>query len=311
VDKIAVASQKGGPGKTTTTVNLAAGLALAGYSVLVVDIEPQAQAGIALGVRLKGTDVAKSVALPLQAAAQGVPTGLRNIIIDRTELLQHRKSKGTLHLLASEQATMSNAQHLLHAAGVEKVGVLRTLLEELEDDYDFAVFDTPPAVQSLNGVALAASDFALTLCNPKGATVEGAVTMRSTIRHVKDRTRGLADPRYLGAVLNMSHPIGEWTNEEIDVRNQMVDAHLLPFVTEIREDSRISGSYSKGVPAVLGYARTAPGKRYAKFLQEVLTRMDTPEEEWDISPSADEMLDAAEAAAANVPAQTARESSGV
>ncbi|MGW1976666.1 ParA family protein [Streptomyces sp. NPDC001889] len=309
MEKIAVASQKGGPGKTTTTVNLAAGLALAGFRVLVGDIEPQAQAGIALGVRLKGESIAKSLALPLQQAAQGVPATLRNIIIDRTELLQARKATGTLHLLASEQATMSNAQHILHAAGVEKAHVLRELLDELDDDYDFAVFDTPPAVQSLNGVALAASDYALTLCNPRLATVEGAVTMRSTIRHVKDRTRGKADPKYLGVVLNMAKPMGEWTTEEIDVRNQMVDANLLPFVTEIREDSRISSSYSKGRPSVLGYARTAPGKRYAQFLTEVLDRMDAPEEEWKIAPSADEALDAAEAA--SVPTQQAKEATGV
>ncbi|WP_274919631.1 ParA family protein [Streptomyces sp. WZ-12] len=309
MEKIAVASQKGGPGKTTTTVNLAAGLALAGFRVLVADIEPQAQAGVALGVRLKGGDIAKSLALPLQQLAQGVPSTLRSIIIDRSDLLQARKAKGTLHLLASEQATMTNAQHILHAAGVEKVHVLRELLQEFEDEYDFAVFDTPPAVQSLNGVALAASDYALTLCMPKGATVEGAVTMRSTIRHVKDRTRGLADPKYLGAVLNMAKPMGDWSTEEINVRNQMVDANLLPFVTEIREDSRISGSYSKGLPAVLGFARAAPGKRYAQFLQEVLDRMDAPEEGWEIAQSADEMLDAAEAA--SVPAQQTKEASSV
>ncbi|MFD0501666.1 ParA family protein [Streptomyces rhizosphaericus] len=309
MEKIAIASQKGGPGKTTTTVNLAAGLALAGFRVLVGDVEPQAQAGIALGVRLKGPDLAKSLALPLQQLAQGVPSSLRGHIIDRTELLQSRKAKGVLHLLASEQATMTNAQHILHAAGIEKVHVLRELLDELDDEYDFGVFDTPPAVHSLNGVALAASDYALTLCNPKGATVEGAVTMHSTIKHVKDRTQGVADPKYLGAVLNMAHPIGEWSTEEIDVRNQMFDANLLPFVTEIREDSRISGSYSKGVPAVIAYARAAPGKRYAAFLNEVLNRMDTPEAEWNVLPSADDMLDAAEAAA--VRTEQAKESTGV
>ncbi|WP_086809987.1 MULTISPECIES: ParA family protein [Streptomyces] len=309
MDKIAVASQKGGPGKTTTTVNLAAGLALAGYRVLVADIEPQAQAGVALGVRLKGEDVAKSLGFKLQAAAQGVPTSLRDIIIDRSSLLEHRKSQGVLHLLASEQATMVNAQHILHAAGMERVHILRTLLDELDDEYDFAVFDTPPAVQSLNGVALAASDFALTLCMPKEATVEGAVTMRATIRHVKDRTRGLADPVYLGALLNMAHPMSEWKTEEIDVRNQMVDANLLPFVTDIREDGRISASYAKGMPAVLGFARALPGKRYAKFLQEVLDRMDSPEEDWVIAPSADDLLDAAESNT-SIPAQSAKEIAG-
>ncbi|MFJ8313329.1 ParA family protein [Streptomyces sp. NPDC094147] len=308
---MAVVSQKGGPGKTTTSVNLAAGMALAGYNVVILDIEPQAQAGSALGIRLGPQDIGMSLGLKLQVAAQGVPTSLRDIIIDRSELLEQRRSKGKLHLLASEQATMANAQHLLHAGGVEKAAVLRHLLAELEDDYDFAVFDTPPAVQSLNGVALAAADYALTLCAPKGATIEGAVAMRSTVRHVSKRTNGLADPKYLGALLNLSHPMGEWTNEEIDVRNQMVDADLLPFVTEVREDGRISGSYTKGVPAVIAFARAACGKRYAKFLEEVLDRMDTPEEDWQIAPSADDLLEAAEAAASSVPPQKSTESSRV
>ncbi|WP_425824649.1 ParA family protein [Streptomyces fractus] len=310
MEKTAVVSQKGGPGKTTTSVNLAAGMALAGYRVVVLDIEPQAQAGAALGVRLAQNTINMSLGLKLQQAAQGVPTSLRDIIIDRSDLLSQRKSNGVLHLLASEQATMANAQHILHAAGVEKAHVLRGMLEELEDDYDFAVFDTPPAVQSLNGVALAAADYAITLCAPKGATIEGAVAMRSTVQHVKTRTNGQADPKYLGALLNMAHPLSEWNNEEIDVRNQMVDTGLQPFVTEIREDGRISGSYQKGVPAVIGYARAACGKRYARFLEEVIARMDAPEAEWPIALSADEQLDEAEqAAAARVPSQNVTEAS--
>ncbi|MFI1648257.1 ParA family protein [Streptomyces avidinii] len=312
MDKLAVVSQKGGPGKTTTTVNLAAGLALAGFKVLVADIEPQAQAGAALGVRLGQADLEMSLGLKLQFAAQGVRTSLRDCIIPRSDLLTQRKSKGKLDLLASEQATMANAQHLLHSAGVSKIHVLRDLLAELEDDYDFAVFDTPPAVQSLNGVALAASDFALTLCAPKGATIEGAVAMMSTVQHVSTHTNGASDPQYLGALLNMAHPMSDWTNEEVDVRNQMVDSGLLPFVTEIREDGRISGSYQKGIPAVIGFARASCGKQYAQLLQEVLGRMDSPRNEWDIALSADELLDAADAAAAaKVPNQQATEASRV
>ncbi|MFE6272212.1 ParA family protein [Streptomyces goshikiensis] len=305
MEKIAVASQKGGPGKTTTTVNLAAGLALAGYRTLVVDIEPQAQAGIALGVRLGGPDVAKSLGLKLQQAAQGVPTSVGDIVIDCSHLLEHRAGQGKLCLLASEQATMANAQHILHAAGIGQIHVLRSLLDELDDQFDFAVFDTPPAVQALNGVALAASDYALTLCLPKHATIEGAVTMRSTIRHVKERTNGLADPKYLGVLLNMSSPQREWSLEEIEVRNLMVDTHLAPFVTDIREDTRISRSYASGMPAVLGFARHACGQRYAKFLQETLDRMDAPQEEWEIALSADEMItQAAERKAAKAEAES-------
>ncbi|MGW1991318.1 ParA family protein [Embleya sp. NPDC001921] len=284
MEKIAVASQKGGPGKTTSTVNLAAGLALSGASVLVVDIEPQAQAGQALGVRLGRPDLAKSLGLKLQAAAQDLPTTLSDIIIDRSSLLEKWNGSGSLSLLASEQNTMVNAQHMLHAAGKERVGVLRDLLDELDDQFDYAVFDTPPAVEALNGVALAAADYALTLCLPLHATVEGAVAMRSTIRHVKDRTSGKSDPKYLGAVLNMSSPPREWSTEEVEVRDLMVDTGLLPFTTDIRRDSRVSRSYVTGVPAVLGFARHAPGRRYAELLQEMLDRMDTSEDEWTIAP---------------------------
>lgn len=290
MEKFAVASQKGGPGKTTTTVNLAAGLALTGARVLVVDIEPQAQAGAALGVRLGKADLSNSLGYKLQAAAQGVPTSVKDILIDRSELLSKWKGAGQLFLLASEQGTMVTAQHILHAAGRDRVGALRELLEEVEDLFDYAVFDTPPAVEALNGVALAASDYALTLCLPKHATVEGAVAMRSTIRHVKDRTNGAANPKYLGAILNMSKPPTEWSQEEMEVRDLMLDTGLLPFVTDIREDTRISRSYSSGVPAVLGFARHACGKRYAAFLQEFLDRLDAPEDEWAIAPSVEEVL---------------------
>lgn len=292
MEKIAVASQKGGPGKTTTTVNLAAGLALTGASVVVVDVEPQAQAGAALGVRLGKSDISQSLGLKLQMAAQGVPASVRDILIDRSELLSKWSGAGRLALLASEQHTMVNAQHILHAAGKERVQALRELLLELEDEFDYAVFDTPPAVEALNGVALAASDYALTLCLPKHATVEGAVAMHSTIRHVKDRTGGKSDPKYLGAILNMSKPPSDWNQEEMEVRDLMLDTGLLPFVTDIREDARISRSYKSGVPAVLGFARHAPGKRYAKFLQEFVDRMDAPEDEWTVAPSVEEVLNA-------------------
>lgn len=294
MEKLVVVSQKGGPGKTTTTVNLAAGMALTGANVLIVDVEPQAQAGIAVGVRLDKSTRHLALGLKLQQAAQDVPTTLRDIIVDRTEILSKWKQHGKLAVVASEQSTMANAQHILHAAGRDKVRVLRDLLDDLEDEYDYALIDTPPAVEALNAVSLAASDYALTLCLPKHATVEGAIAMRSTIKHVRERT-GVPDPKFLGAVLNMSSPPSEWTTEEIEVRNLMVDAKLQPFVTDIRDDMRISRSYDSGIPSVVGFARHACGKRYASLLQEVMDRMDSDESEWTVAPSADEVLDAREA----------------
>ncbi|MER5549624.1 ParA family protein [Streptomyces sp. NPDC002589] len=292
MQRIAIVSQKGGPGKTTTAVNLAAGLALGGADVLVVDVEPQAQAGTALGTRLDQSTLNLSLGLKLQLAAQGMPATLEDIVIDRTEILAKWPNHGRLALLASEQRTMVNAQHILHAAGKERTHVLNDLLDTLDEDFDYAILDTPPAVEALNAVALAASDYALTLCLPKHATVEGAVAMRATIKHLPGQ--GQTKPKYLGAVLNMSKPVSEWKEEEIEVRDLMVDAGLLPFVTDIREDTRISRSYDAGVPSVVGFARHACGKRYAELLREVLLRMEAPESEWQIAPSASEVLDARE-----------------
>ena len=292
---LAVASQKGGVGKTATTVNLAAGLALMNLRVLVVDLDPQAQASKALGIQLEGANIQKSLALALQGAVQGVPTDLRGYVIDRSEILTKYEAEGTLMLLASEDATMTNAQHLLHTAGPDKATLLQTLLSQLSDDFDFAVIDTPPSVGALPAQALAASDYAIALCSHEYQTLEGAVTVKATLRYVQQRTMGASNPRYLGAVLNKCNPPSKWKRQEIDVRNGMVEAGLLPLVSEIRADDRISGSYASAAPAVIQFGNNEPGKRYAALLQELFDRMEAPEEEWEIAETGDAQLDALEA----------------
>ncbi|RII06910.1 Sporulation initiation inhibitor protein Soj [Streptomyces sp. YIM 130001] len=293
--RLAVVSQKGGPGKTTTAVNLGTGLAMAGNDVVIVDVEPQAQAGAAVGVRLDPvSDKHLSLGLKLQMAAQGLKTSVDDILLDRSEILAKWKNHGRLEVLAAEQETMVTAQHILHSQGKGRMGALDDLLESIDDQFDYAIIDTPPAVQALNAAALAAADYAVTLSWPKHQTLEGAVAMRATIGRM--HADGGEGPKFLGTVLNMAHPVGDWTTEEIEVRDMLVDAGLSPFVTEIRENSRISRSYDSGVPSVAGFARHDCGKRYANLLKEVLVRMDAPESEWEIAPSASEVLDAMESA---------------
>ncbi|MFD7167391.1 ParA family protein [Streptomyces violascens] len=279
---IAVATQKGGVGKTSTTVNLGAGLALAGARVLVVDLDPQAQAGTALGVNLAdGEQLARSLGWVLQGRLQGMPLDLPSAWYDRSELLSEWEGAGTLHLLASEESTMTSVQDIIHRKGYHATPIVRRMLLEVSDHFDYVVIDTPPAVSSLSATALAAADYVVTVCVPEYPALKGAAATRGTVAYVKDRTGGECDPQYLGAVLNRSNPPSKWKSQEVNIRNGMLEADLKPFITDIRSDNRISDSFAYGVPAAIRYASHAPGKLYGQLMVQILERMQQPLEKWE------------------------------
>ncbi|MFI6476249.1 ParA family protein [Streptomyces sp. NPDC050516] len=291
---IAVATQKGGVGKTSTTVNLGASLALAGARVLVVDLDPQAQAGTALGVNLSdGEQLARSLGWVLQGRLQGMPLDLATAWYDRSELLSEWEDAGTLHLLASEESTMTSAQDLIHRKGYHATPIVRRMLLEVADLFDFVVIDTPPAVSSLSATALAAADYVVTVCVPEYPALKGAAATRGTVAYVKDRTGGECDPQYLGAVLNRSNPPSKWKAQEVNIRNGMLDADLQPFMTDIRIDNRISDSFAYGVPAAIRFASHAPGKLYGQLMTQILERIQQPAQKWE-TPEPIELEDSVE-----------------
>ncbi|MFZ3492009.1 ParA family protein [Streptomyces sp. 5.8] len=277
-----MATQKGGVGKTSSTVNLGAGLALAGQRVLVVDLDPQAQAGTALGLNLSSEDqLARSLGWVIQGRLQGMRMDLPAIWFDRSELLADFEGAGSLHLLACEESTMTAAQDLIHKKGYQATPVLRRMLLEVASEFDFVVIDTPPAVTSMSATALAAADYVLTVCVPEYPALKGAAATRGTVRYVKDRTGGECDPQYLGAIINRSNPPSKWKMQEVNIRNGMLDTDLAPFRTDIRVDNRISDSFAFGVPAVVRYASHTPGKMYGELMVQILRRMGQSPHEWE------------------------------
>lgn len=298
---IAIATQKGGVGKTTTTVNLGARLSMAGYNVLIVDLEPQAQAGTALGITLGGAtdaeeeaaELRRSLGFILQMALQNFPRPhLQEAMFDRTEdILEGFAGNGRLCVLASEEASMSAAQNAFITKPYAMTALLRRLILAEAQGFDFVLIDTPPAVSHLNAVALAAADFVMTLCVPEYQSIKGALVLSAATHAVEKNTDGECKPRLLGALLNRSNPESAWTVQDVEIRNGMVGdgihaepgRGLFPFVTDVRRDVRISESYIHGTPAAVRFTNQSCGKQYTALVEEILDRIELPREAWTIA----------------------------
>ncbi|MCX5215514.1 ParA family protein [Kitasatospora sp. NBC_00240] len=292
---IAIASQKGGIGKTVTTVNVGTRLAMAGFDVAIVDLDPQAQAGEAIGVDLKGERILRSLGLVFQHALQGIPiTPLDEIMFDQSEILSDFAGAGRLYLLASEESTMTAAQNALITQPFTTTPILRRLLiKHLTGLVDFVIIDTPPSMSSLNAIAYAAADYVITVMNPQRQTVKGALVIKPTVEKVNELTRGECNPQFLGVLLNDSNSESKWTAQDVFVMNGMASKGLSPFVTDIRSDVRISDCYGPTGPVVVQFPNHPPGKRYTALVEEILERIDSPRDEWRIaSPVAVEEVDA-------------------
>ncbi len=243
---LCVANQKGGVGKTTTAVNLAAGLARAKYRTLLVDLDPQCNATSGFGIQ--PTDQHPLAhALPIDQCLAGTN-------IPDLDLLPGSRSFHDVDLLAQadgdNQGTL--AQHL-------RIGVPK---------YDYVLVDCPPSLGKLTETALLASDEILMPVQCEYFAMEGLTQMIEVIRRIMNRPEKRL--RFAGIVLTMYDPKLELTAE--------VDAELreffgeIVFETVIPRDVAVSEAPSHGL-AVLDYAPRSRGARaYLELCMEVMER---------------------------------------
>ncbi|KWX03198.1 hypothetical protein LI90_4324 [Carbonactinospora thermoautotrophica] len=168
--RVAIGNNKGGTGKTAATVNLAASLAARGLGVLVVDMDPQANATRRLAVKL--TSDMPGISEAIKANADGVaadvftPCGWDGSLGER---IQVAPARFELENRISEAGTLGAVERL------------RRALDGADEDFDVVLIDCPPSLGHLTILALAAADVALCTIEPEYDAVEGAVRYRDLI----------------------------------------------------------------------------------------------------------------------------------
>jgi chromosome partitioning protein len=274
---ITVASQKGGVGKTTTTVNLGATFASAGARVLAIDLELQGQLGVALGAfAKKPQDIGDALLDYVDAQETGDMDSMMPLadrMIDREVLLKEFESAGSLHVIGSVMGVTDRARAEVAKRGWEATSTLRRLLMTVADQFDVVLIDTPPSADALSSVALAAADYVIAICNPRLATADGARVVRNNTLKVPERTAGDCQPVFLGTVVNEALPPSK-RNDETDA----VDAYLLkhdlaPFTNQIRTSPQISASYGVSRPIVIDEPSYAASRWYEDLTEEILERL--------------------------------------
>ncbi len=252
---VAIVNQKGGVAKTTTTANLGACLASRGYRTLLIDLDPQANLTLGLGVEW-----------------YTLPTALHNVLLDPDEcpLSTILVQISDLPLfLAPGHLDLANTEVMLTPMA-DKAYRLRNALESLDaaHKYDWILIDCPPSLGTLTENAIVASSHLLIPTEPKFYAFAGMDTLNKQIVRLTRSLRFKVE--LLGVLLTMVER-GTRLHQTIaaEIRERFGDK---VFETVIHKNVRLSESEVEGMPIILFDRRASGAQNYDALAEEVIAR---------------------------------------